>query len=1050
MKIRGWSIDAFGALRNYDVRELPDGVTIVHGPNEAGKSTLLWFLRGMLFGFPDGRSGLPLYVPADGGRHGGRVVLSGRDGEYVVERQIGRRRSCHVTGPAGARLDEAALRQLLGGADEHVFRTIFAFSLTELMSLQSLNANGVRERIFSAGVAGAGASARAAITRLNESALRLVRPRGQARINALLDELRGLQEQIEERQRLARTYAEHTEAERRARRCVETLGAELEALRGELARTELLDDLWPAWRDLSEARTALAALGSVGPMPDDGGDRLSAGRLSMANAERAIEELRRERADIERRRNELHVDDRARATARDVDVLAGDLALQRDRLRQMPAARRQRGDAERKLQEAIGDLGPEWDVSRIVAHDRPLPRRRDVRDWERRLEGAARELDGVRSGLAAAEERHAEGQAAQARIAAARPSVEPPVREHLEEQETVVRRLRVNVLEYRAASAELGAREAAAGAASAGATARWLSSRDGLRWAIWGLGGGVAAAICWALAQRGVPMRAGWWVVAAIAAAVVWALRPRRRAGDSDAARPNGGARESLHDLYDAVLADAAFLRLDAGTVPALAAVEECERLITRHLRERAAWDETARRLAEADQAMATLRREISSRRQVLEAGERQASVAARDWEQWKRVAGLPPSLPPAGILDFVEAFGRARECVQALRGAAEEERQLEAAVEAWEVRARGAVHAGGIDDTATLAGDDLVEAVRGLAERCARDAEVRRTLVALAAEETRLDAKMQAAEHALGQARAGQRQLFAVAGVANEEEFLARLNVVDQRRALVVRIREREAEIAERTGDGTVGHGLRAALEQSSPEEWRARRRVLADEIQERQERRDDALRRHRDAETACRTLEASTDIATLDAEREALVAEIATTVGEWRVRMLARALIEETLRDFERERQPRVLAEASRTFRAVTGGRYTRIVHGQGADLEVLGDDGRRHRVDNLSRGTAEQLYLCIRLGLVEEFSQRSVSLPIIMDDVLVNFDPVRAREVARHLAGVAERRQVLLFTCHPMTRDLMVEHAPSARVLELGARALASPREVLRESA
>ena len=65
----------------------------------------------------------------------------------------------------------------------------------------------------------------------------------------------------------------------------------------------------------------------------------------------------------------------------------------------------------------------------------------------------------------------------------------------------------------------------------------------------------------------------------------------------------------------------------------------------------------------------------------------------------------------------------------------------------------------------------------------------------------------------------------------------------------------------------------MRATLEQGSPEQWRARGQALAGEIRERQEARDDAVRRHRDAETACRDLEASADIATLDAEREALV---------------------------------------------------------------------------------------------------------------------------------------------------------------------------------
>jgi uncharacterized protein YhaN len=54
--------------------------------------------------------------------------------------------------------------------------------------------------------------------------------------------------------------------------------------------------------------------------------------------------------------------------------------------------------------------------------------------------------------------------------------------------------------------------------------------------------------------------------------------------------------------------------------------------------------------------------------------------------------------------------------------------------------------------------------------------------------------------------------------------------------------------------------------------------------------------------------------------------------------------------------------------------------------------------------------------------------------MDEVLVNFDPERAKAVASAIGDVATRRQVLVFTCHPETRGMMEEASPGARVVEL----------------
>jgi uncharacterized protein YhaN len=128
-------------------------------------------------------------------------------------------------------------------------------------------------------------------------------------------------------------------------------------------------------------------------------------------------------------------------------------------------------------------------------------------------------------------------------------------------------------------------------------------------------------------------------------------------------------------------------------------------------------------------------------------------------------------------------------------------------------------------------------------------------------------------------------------------------------------------------------------------------------------------------------------------------------------------------------------VLEEASGAFARVTGGAYERILRDEDREnLIVLDRNAQHKRPEELSRGTAEQLYLCLRLGLASEFARRSVALPLIMDDVLVNFDPARARGVAQELARFSRQHQILIFTCHPQTAQLFAEVAPETRVIPM----------------
>jgi len=88
----------------------------------------------------------------------------------------------------------------------------------------------------------------------------------------------------------------------------------------------------------------------------------------------------------------------------------------------------------------------------------------------------------------------------------------------------------------------------------------------------------------------------------------------------------------------------------------------------------------------------------------------------------------------------------------------------------------------------------------------------------------------------------------------------------------------------------------------------------------------RDAAVRGAQDAKTALAALEQSADVAALDARRETLIAHLDGIVHQWRRARLAQALLASTLDRYVQEHQPRVLAQASRLFATVTGGRYER----------------------------------------------------------------------------------------------------------------------------
>jgi uncharacterized protein YhaN len=173
----------------------------------------------------------------------------------------------------------------------------------------------------------------------------------------------------------------------------------------------------------------------------------------------------------------------------------------------------------------------------------------------------------------------------------------------------------------------------------------------------------------------------------------------------------------------------------------------------------------------------------------------------------------------------------------------------------------------------------------------------------------------------------------------------------------------------------------------------------------------------------------DAADALAIVEAERATLRDE----VERWSVLTLAETLLASAIKRFERDYQPALLARASTVFAAMTDGRYSAIRRNRD-DLAVERADGRELKGDALSTGTREQLYLAIRLAYVEHYCGNAEPLPIVLDDVLVNFDDQRAKATLRALSEFSSVTQILLFTCHQSTIALAEAAGVAATTLQV----------------
>ncbi|MFO0687123.1 MAG: hypothetical protein U0900_00250 [Myxococcota bacterium] len=231
---------------------------------------------------------------------------------------------------------------------------------------------------------------------------------------------------------------------------------------------------------------------------------------------------------------------------------------------------------------------------------------------------------------------------------------------------------------------------------------------------------------------------------------------------------------------------------------------------------------------------------------------------------------------------------------------------------------------------------------------------------------------------------------------------------------------------------------GAEAEAEAAETDRLAARIAQLEDRLQALQEEKVACAQALGLERAALEAMDGNARIAELAERAESRLAAVRSDVVRYAELRLARQILEQEIEAYRRENQGPLLAEAGRLFAELTQGAYPTILsdagEGGGARLVAVNRAGRERFVDALSSGTRDQLFLALRLAALTTSSERAEPMPLIADDILIEFDDDRTRATLEVLARVGERTQVLLFTHHRRVVEQAAALGRRARIIEL----------------
>lgn len=153
---------------------------------------------------------------------------------------------------------------------------------------------------------------------------------------------------------------------------------------------------------------------------------------------------------------------------------------------------------------------------------------------------------------------------------------------------------------------------------------------------------------------------------------------------------------------------------------------------------------------------------------------------------------------------------------------------------------------------------------------------------------------------------------------------------------------------------------------------------------------------------------------------EAEHLLAALEADVARYARLRVASTLLVRTIEQYRDKHQGPLIQRASTLFERMTRNAFSglRAEYDENGNPILMGmrsEGGALVGVTGMSDGTADQLYMALRLASLERYLDAGEPLPFVVDDILLRFDDDRAAATLEVLAELCPKTQVIFFTHH-----------------------------------
>ncbi|MBX9790205.1 MAG: AAA family ATPase [Pirellulales bacterium] len=1054
MRFRRITVDRFGVWKALELGPLDDGLNAFYGANETGKSTLLEFIRGLLFGF--GASKRRRFAPIDtDASWGGSAQLATVGGMTLLRRSVvdGVERDLELRNAEGQPIPADYLSRVLGSVDEVVFERIFAIGLRELQELATLDQTEAAAALYRLTTGVDRVSLAEVAQELAASRERLLPSDDRLGIiSDLLAQRERLHVELRALGQLTDQYAQGLAEQAQLDRELAGADAELATRAAQRHLVETALRLSSAWQERHSMQQELNAIGPQSAIPDELLRGLDVARRRAEICRRNLRKLRarrgrlliaarklparsvlaRELAEIEALCDQLpwvaQVEEQVAVLER---ALATDEAQLGDASGQTPKSLSIAGPiagqfARRQIAPlaVAGSIGPSAALVRIAEVDVAAVKR--LRQAARQRRAARVSWSEARKSLDALGPESlpdARTKSSSGGLGNAVPTHEeltPALEQAGQLVAKLRRRVQIDERMHQLSDRRHVLDEQHRHFLDRQVLPTWVLSSLGVFFAF-----GIALFVGGVILPEAVTAPfsetlIGLGVIGSIAAVglKVWIERRNKRGleicrqqlatlrlqqheaeqqrDELDRELPTGGG--PLHARLQAAQKQLADLE---GQVPAAA-----KRQSNLAARER------------ADEAVQRARDELRA--------------AHKRWNAELRACDLPTAISPSHAWRLLRERKRHGTLASELAARRDEIGQRRRAIDSLATRvatAASRAHAPLVAGTLS----EQLEQLREFAGGERRKADERFEITERIRQVTR---RARPWRRRLRQCRIRRRRLLDRADASSEKVLRERHAMGLRARSLAEKLANLDAQFAAAVAPPQQ-EPLQQLLAQSDASMLAAQQADLTQHVAElEQSRRARAERRGAVAAEVARLAgEQRTGQARF--ELGIVEAKLRDSLKRWQTLAVLQQLVETVGRAYERDHQPATLREASLYLDRLTQGRYVRVWTPWGEHQLLLEErSGATTSIEQLSDGAREQLFLALRLALVAEFARRGVSLPVVLDDVLVNFDAQRAQAAAALLRDFAAAgHQVLVFTCHEHLAELF--HAQGTPVRDLGQR-------------